>query len=692
MNVNKKYLKKGKESNFIIISKEGIKSPGNNKSFLTLKEGAFSLKISLNDSIESKIDKQRIINTIADIKNHIKDKSNKNNITKNNIKIYKININKCNKKGLNNKDSGKKNNIKNCKENTFNSNNVIKSENDYSEKLKENSKKNKELSSIIIADEDKLSENDKENINEIENNFKSSINKKSIRTQFHKKDKQKSMQQSDRAELSKFNSESDNITEFDNKLKNLVKFRYDSGQLIKGDINEKEEYENELIDNDNITIFNNNKNEEREEKEIKGEKIILNQKTMKKNNFFNEENIKKSYNNSGNSNECKELNLNNNKQNIFDISKDNRTGYSNSIVYDNISENKNLIPLNLPSINQKRYIHEYKDKDNNDNINDQNKSISLIKKQNTQYFNNSILISSNRELNTKNITNNNNGNSHKFIFCIQKNCFICEKLFILSKLISADCGKHLLCHKCAKNYYEDYIENKNNPKILKCPNNKCNKKISYDIIKTIISETHQRIYELMKKGYNINNKDLNDSLKFENDMKIYSEKHVLEISSNINFYLFKKSKDLFCPKCLNPNLFSRTSNCFIKCLNCNYKICKFCLKPFTNNHLNIKSEGYCKVYFRRDDNYIEGKNYIFLYSLQLIFVIAMYLFTFCGTYLLFYNRFKKRFKLNNKRKKCLYYIKKFFVIIFSIILLALTCPFILACYPFFPLIIAICDY
>ena len=94
---SKKYLKKGKESNFIIISKEGMKSPGNNKSFLTLKEGAFSLKISLNDSIESKIDKQRIINTIEDIKNHIKDKSNKNNITKNNRKYFNWKISSFNK-------------------------------------------------------------------------------------------------------------------------------------------------------------------------------------------------------------------------------------------------------------------------------------------------------------------------------------------------------------------------------------------------------------------------------------------------------------------------------------------------------------------------------------------------------------------------------------------------------------------
>ena len=44
-----------------------------------------------------------------------------------------------------------------------------------------------------------------------------------------------------------------------------------------------------------------------------------------------------------------------------------------------------------------------------------------------------------------------------------------------------------------------------------------------------------------------------------NNAKKYTEKHVLDINSNMNFFMYKKSKDIFCPKCLNPNLFSKTN-------------------------------------------------------------------------------------------------------------------------------------
>ena len=79
-----------------------------------------------------------------------------------------------------------------------------------------------------------MTENYNENMKkiEIESNFVTNFNDKSIRTQLNKKEKQKSVQQSDKAEISKVNSESDNVTELDNKLKNIMKFRYDSGYLV----------------------------------------------------------------------------------------------------------------------------------------------------------------------------------------------------------------------------------------------------------------------------------------------------------------------------------------------------------------------------------------------------------------------------------------------------------------------------
>ena len=160
----------------------------------------------------------------------------------------------------------------------------------------------------------------------------------------------------------------------------------------------------------------------------------------------------------------------------------------------------------------------------------------------------------------------------------------------------------------------------------------------------------------------------------------------------MKFFMFKRKENIFCPKCQNPNLFSKTNNHFIKCLNCNYKICRYCLKEYNDKHLDIKFEGYCKIYFRKDNEDIGQNNKFLFYLLQLLFVIAMYLLTYCGTYLFFYNIFRIKFRLNNHKKNVLYNTKKVIIIIFSIILFIISCPFIFVCFPFFPVIIALFDF
>jgi hypothetical protein len=189
-------------------------------------------------------------------------------------------------------------------------------------------------------------------------------------------------------------------------------------------------------------------------------------------------------------------------------------------------------------------------------------------------------------------------------------------------------------------------------------------------------------------------KENNRDSSFDNNIKKYSVRHVFDIKKNINLQYFKKAKELFCPRCISPCLYSKTNNYFIKCLNCDYKVCKYCLKEYTNHHLDAKSVGYCKVYFRRDEDefYIGKKNFFHLFFLQLVFVLGMFILTCSGTYLVFYNIFKKCFKLNDKRKNFSYSIKKFFVITFSIIFLIISSTFIIACFPFFPIIIALFDY
>ena len=663
---------KERETNFIIISKQGINSPKSKRTLLTLKEGEYSLKINLSNSFDNKINQQKILQTISDIRNHFKDRKNRKSLAISKAK-EKYSFNENNKRSQNNIIIDEKN--KTCANNEHNL--KLYYENENCEDTQINIKINKEFSSIIIADENKLSEIDNKIENEIEDNFASSINKKSIRTQINKKDRQKSIQQSDRAEISKINSESDNVTDLDYR-NNKVKTKYSNVHLIKSDINEKEEIENELIDNDKDIITELNKNEEKEEKE---EKIIIKQNIIKKNNFLNEEKEKeKELQNKDNSpNSC-----DNNIIIINDSIQDKKVNNEKDLVNENISERKNLVDINQ-NIFKRNIINGVKPdkniekKDGPSNI----RQFKINKVPNLNINSNFNSISQERML----------ANSIIVPF-IQKNCFICDKKFYLTKLFSADCKMHLLCKKCLKNYYEEFLEKNNNDKKLKCPCTKCDKEIKYDIIKPNISELHQKLYEknnipepykkLDKFDYKLGPKD-NDT-----NLKKYTEKNVIDISTNMNFFMFKKSKDIFCPKCLNPNLFSKTNNHFIKCLNCNYKICKYCLKEYNSEHLNLRVEGYCKVYFRRGEEDFESNSKIFFLLLQLFFVIAMYILTHCGSYYFFYRKFTSLF--NYHKKNCLYYIIKVFVVIFSLIFFILSFPIIVACYPFFPSIISLCDY
>ena len=457
--------------------------------------------------------------------------------------------------------------------------------------------------------------------------------------------------------------------------------------------------ENELIDNDKdiIKVLNNNKkNEEKEEK------IIFKQDTInfKKNNFLDIEKNEneKSDKNNGNNNNIEQnkfiIKENNQLEGLIQISQENKNNNDGSINKEDVSEYKNFMPLIKTSIIKKNDLgSENKEKIITKKI--KTKPITIIKKQNINNIVNQNLISSHRNLKINEINNS----YYRVTQFIQKNCFICEKPFYLTRLFCADCGKHFLCRKCVKNYYEDAIENKKNIRILKCPSVTCEKSISYEILEKIISEDHQQIYkeEISEKNFPNKNSLIYNSIKLgskkdENNVKRYSEKHVLDISSNMSFFMFKKSKDIFCPKCLSPNLFSKTNNYFIKCLNCNLKICKFCLKEYTLKHMDIKVEGYCKVYFRRGDEMLEENKKILIYLLQLFFVIVMYLFTYCGTYLFFYEMLKAKFGLNGKRKNFCYYIKTFSLILLSSICLIICCPIIIISCPFFPAIIALCDY
>ena len=737
------------EVNYIIISKKGLNTTknnhGNNLSQLTFKEGEHSVKINLNSSFDNKINKDNILQTISDYRKKYmllqKHKNNnfhhyKTSTKENNRQRYRKNklIDEKNFSSYNSEEALQ--DIKKLEKKKSSNNN-----NDNENKTSENNNSSNKGEKIMNPDDTQiivknnnslvLEKKKEDEQNENEENFDPSINKKSVKTLQIKKELQKSKQISDRAEISKVNSESDNFTDVDLKLKSSMKLKKvndnnsNNNVIISSDINEKEEFENEFIENhkDIITILDNNENRQNEiqsNRNIDNNESINNKKNneIKNNNFFNPSNkiIDQSSiieNSDGNN----LIDENTSKKNIIkkekkkeklkniDNNNDNKNSEKN-LIDDNTSENKNLIPIipilkkSSKNINLKELATKEPDLNENTkkkvsiNINDPHKNVSssitgLNNLPLNQNFNsNSALNNSN--INTNNSINNSNRVFFKAYQSIQKDCYICEKPFYFVKLYYAECGLHFLCRKCLKNYYEDYLEQKNFSKILKCPCAQCDKIMDYEkIVKDIISESHQKIYENHLEG-KIGDKEGDCSL--DTNLKLYTKRHVLDINNNKNIYMFKKSKDRYCPRCLRPYLFSKTNNNFIKCLFCNLKICKYCLKEYTSKHLNLLDEDHCKIRFRRDLDEPEQNNCFIKFLIEVFFVIATFILIFPGIFLSFFNKLNGCFGVDKKEKNTKYYIKYILSCFFCVLFFIICFPFIILIYSMFPAFIALFDY
>ena len=739
------------EINYIVISKKGLNSTknqkGSNMSQLTLKEGEQSVKINLNSSVDNKISKKNILQTITNYRKKIiqlqKNKNNKNQHFKtatkeNNRKRYRKNtlIEEKNINSYNSVDA--MNDINRIDKNDLsNSNNEIKTyeKNSIEEKI------NPEDTQIIVKNNNNslVIENKKENANaknEMEEHFVSSINKKSVKTlQIKKelKELQKSKQISDKAEISKVNSESDNYTEFDLKMKSSMKLKkindnnsnYNVNGIIPGsNINEKEEFENELIENnkDIMTIIDNNDTKHGEastKRNIDNNESIKNLNNLIiRNNYLNKNSNNIDYTsiieNSGVNDlidkSSNKKDISNTLKNKSDNINDTNRHLKSNLIEDNISENKKLIPV-IPILkkhNNKTLTDLATKEEGNDNQN--KKKVSIIIKDNQKNsipssINNELLLSQNIIRNppamtqlkhmTKSLDNSQNNNKVFFSTyqSIQKDCYICEKTFFFIKLYYAECNRHFLCRKCLKSYYEEYLERKNFSKILKCPCAQCDKKIDYEnVVKEIISETHQKIYENHMEDKEFNERDKDGDCTLDSNIKLYTKRHVLDVNNNKNVFMFKKTKDRYCPRCLMPYLFSKTNNNFIKCLFCNFKICKYCLKEYTSGHLNIQSEDHCKIRFRRGLDEQEQKNCFIKYLIEAFFVIVSYILLFPGTFLSLSNAFNICLCLNKKEKSVIYYIKYILGWVLCVIFFIICCPFIIIIYSIFPVIAAIFDY
>ena len=156
--------------------------------------------------------------------------------------------------------------------------------------------------------------------------------------------------------------------------------------------------------------------------------------------------------------------------------------------------------------------------------------------------------------------------------------------------------------------------------------------------------------------------------------------------------MFKKSNNIFCPNCLSPELFTKTNNQFMKCLNCCYKVCKYCLRDYNIGHLDIKKPNHCKVYFRREDEIYKKPNCVMTFLREVGFIICIFLLSILGIFINSYVFFQNKFLAKNNNN-CLYYSKKVLIIFTSILIFVIICPlFIVIFFPFFPIINSIFDY
>ena len=339
----------------------------------------------------------------------------------------------------------------------------------------------------------------------------------------------------------------------------------------------------------------------------------------------------------------------NNEKNINNINNNLEEKKLNEII--RINNSDNIYNVNALNINKKKRNEKEKEKEEN-----------IIR--NLKY----------RSLNFTNIQTNP----------IQYNiCQFCEHTLPVQKLFVAECKQHYFCKKCAKNYYEEIIEN--GIKEMVCPLVKCRKPVKLENLNNIVSEEHFKI--LTNNLTEAHNYLLLTKLKTETlpeNYEIYTEKHVLDIDSNKKFFSFNNRKEAYCPFCNKDALFTKGNMHFGKCLNCQKKICKYCSKIFSNNHLDLSNPSHCKVYYRNKDIF-QGKNNCCLrFLLELFFVIASFYLSFVGAFLLIKGMFYKAFNLN-ENKNC---IKYTFAFLFTFICFLIVIPIIFIFFPVFPSLLA----
>ena len=649
-----------KSSQIIIIYKNRLSNSYNNLNYLTLQEGDLKLTGKMKNE---NINKHNIIKTITSLKKnklqHSRtygklDKNLDLTLNKKNILHNQLNKNKSKDKII------KKIKIKKLNLNIENTKNImLKSTDDCKDNKSNNNEREINIKNFDIASKDNNNENNNnDNITiTITNNDNNTIT-------INEKD--------ENSLYNNINTNSARKLISQNYLNNLI----DNNKILKLPINEQKSEEINLVNP--CYMSDERKNEINREKSKQSEKTtknILGSKIEHKATDI----------------------INNLKTDNEDKSKKDSIKSQNML----ITENQRIkIDENEDEDEDEEYMEVEDEYD--ENINDDNKrkyiiNFNIINNNKLNIINNYNSNNENQQENLNNeLQNTNNKNIVKNIFLQQNNnniyktCYICDHSFNLTKMFVAECKEHYVCRKCAKIYYENLIEN--GVKDILCSSFKCKASVNITNLENIISEEHY--IRLTRKGRVItNNSDESQNTKLKTNyskenIQLYIKKHVIDINSNKNFFNYNREKEGYCPFCLEESLYSKANKHYYKCLNCLSKVCKYCFKEYNERHIDINSYEYCRVFYRADEDEKNKKSKKNQLLIQYFFVFVSFYLSFAGSFYYFRKIFFALLNMNNNRNIIKYIILYFFTIICFII----SFPFIFLLFPYFPSIMALCDY
>ena len=376
-------------------------------------------------------------------------------------------------------------------------------------------------------------------------------------------------------------------------------------------------------------------------------------------------------------------NNNNNKEKL--PLKDNSISQQDQQTQRNRISDSNLIPTEQQ--NTFPIVVALVSNSNNNDNNVNNDNISMHKKVITSLTENGNLIN---QVNDDNDYENMNEN---LTSRITSSCLICEKITPKSNLYHSTMCSHGICRKCIKLYYEDKIEDGIIDN-FKCPVYSCKGHFNESLIKVFISSKLFNIAIDKQDKCNNNNNSLSETSI--DTVKMYQEEHVLDINDNKTFFLYPKEKLNACPRCKKEALFGKTNYYFVKCLNCQMKMCRWCLKEFDDDHFDLFKVNHCRVYFRNaieDDKECKcSKSCICKYLCELFFVIAGFFMMFIGGFCYISTCVNCMFcqceQKGKEKGKCIGCFVTTLLVVIKVIVFVMCVPLLLVTFPFFPVFIA----